>query len=352
MNTKTLKFFLCGILIGSTLFAGTVRSHGTAGAAQLLIPVGAESIAVSGANVATVSGVEAFWQNPAGIATYQGGMQALASTMSYIADINVSNFGILTKVGNIGTFGFNVKMLDFGEIPITTAVATEGTGNSFSPSFITLGATYAKSFSDRVQFGVNFKLVSEKIMNTSASGIAVDLGVQYKFPDMPLHIGVVLKNLGSQMEYTGTDLEQTVDLSGVESGSIQERLRVKSEAFAMPSVFDLSINYEVIPGLMLLGGFKNNAFSSNTGSFAGKYTYNDFVWVAAGTQLDLVNSSDQPDDLDDDEWKEQTNNVWGYTFGAGVSVPVGDFKVGVGYSYRSVTDYFENNSLFQLTVDF
>ena len=70
MNTKTLKFFLCGILIGSTLFAGTVRSHGTAGAAQLLIPVGAENIAVSDANVATVSGVEALWQNPAGIAQY------------------------------------------------------------------------------------------------------------------------------------------------------------------------------------------------------------------------------------------------------------------------------------------
>ena len=352
MNTKTLKFFLCGILIGSTLFAGTVRSHGTAGAAQLLIPVGAENIAVSDANVATVSGVEALWQNPAGIAKYTGGIQALASTMSYIADINVSNFGLLANVGSLGSFGLSIKMLDFGEIPITTAVATEGTGNYFSPSFVTVGATYAKSFSDRVQFGVSFKMVSEKIMNTSATGMAVDLGVQYKFPDMPLHIGVVLKNLGSQMEYNGTDLEHTVDLAGVESGTIQERLRVKSEAFAMPSVFDLSFNYEVIPGLMILSGFKNNAYSSNTGSFGGKYTFQDFVWVAAGTQLDLVNSSDQPDDVEDDEWKEQTNNIWGYSFGAGVSVPLGGLKVGVGYSYRSVTDYFTNNSLFQLTVDF
>ncbi|MFC1527165.1 PorV/PorQ family protein [Candidatus Neomarinimicrobiota bacterium] len=352
MNTKTLKIFLCGILIGSTLFAGTVRSHGTAGAAQLLIPVGAENIAVSEANVATVTGVEAFWQNPAGIAGLGGGMQVIASTMSYIADINVSSFGLLMNVGTIGTFGVHLKSLDFGDIPITTAVATEGTGNSYSPSFVTLGATYAKSFSDRVKFGVNFKLVNEKIINTSASGLAVDLGVQYKFPDLPLHIGVVLKNLGSRMEYQGTNLEQTVDLSGVESGSVQERLRVKSESFAIPSVFDISVNYEVIPGLMLLGGFKNNSFSSNTGSFAGKYAYKDFVWVAAGTQFDLINSSDQPDELDDDDWDKQTKNVWGYTFGAGVAVPIGALKVGIGYSFRSVTDYFTNNSLFQLTVDF
>ena len=105
------------------------------------------------------------------------------------------------NVGNIGTFGLHVKSLDFGDIPITTSAATEGTGNDYSPSFLTIGATYAKSFSDRVQFGANFKLVTETIMNTSASGMAVDLGVQYKFPDMPLHIGVVLKNLGSRMEY-------------------------------------------------------------------------------------------------------------------------------------------------------
>ena len=352
MNTKTFKFFLCGILIGSTLFAGTVRSHGTAGATQLLIPVGAENIAVSEANAATVAGVEALWSNPAGIAKYAGGMQGIASTMSYIADINISNFGLLMNVGNIGTFGLNMKSLDFGEIPITTADLTEGTGNTYSPTYLTLGATYAKSFSDRVQFGVNFKLVSEKIMNTSATGMAVDLGVQYQFPDMPLHIGVVLKNLGSRMKFDGTDLEMNVDLEGAQSGSIQERLRVVNETFAIPAAFDLSLNYEVMPGLMLLGGFRNNSFSSNTGSFAGKYTFNDLFWVAAGYQLDLVNDSDKPDDLSDSEWKEQTENIWGLTFGAGVSVPIGDFKLGIGYSYRAVTDYFEDNNLFQLTVDF
>jgi len=176
--------------------------------------------------------------------------------------------------------------------------------------------------------------------------------VQYKFPDMPLHIGVVLKNLGSRMQFNGTDLENTVDLNGVESGSIQERLRIVNESFAIPAVFDLSLNYEVMPGLMLLGGFRNNSFSSNTGSFAGKYTFKDLFWVAAGYQLDLVNSSDQPDDVSDSDWKAQTENIWGLTFGAGVSVPIGDFKVGIGYSYRAVTDYFQDNNLFQLTVDF
>jgi len=352
MNRNTLKIFLSGILIGSTLFAGTVRSHGTAGAAQLLIPVGAENIAVSLANVATVAGVEALWQNPAGAAKHKGGFQVLASSMDYLADINVANFGIIYNANKLGTFGAHFKNIDFGDIPITTAVATEGTGANYSPAYITLGATYSKTFSDRVQFGVNLKLISEKIMNTSAKGLAVDFGVQYRFTEFPLHIGVVLKNLGNRMEFQGTNLEQTVELADVESGAVQERIRLKSESFAIPSVFDLSLNYEVIPDLMLLGAFKNNSYSSNTGSFGAKYSFMGMGWIAGGYQLDLVNNSDQPSDVSDDDWKEQTQNVWGFTFGAGVAVPVGGLKVGIGYSYRQVTDYFNDNNLFQLTVDF
>ena len=101
-----------------------------------------------------------------------------------------------------------------------------------------------------------------------------------------------------------------------------------------------------------MGTFTQNSFSANTGSFAAKYSFKDFVWVAAGTQLGITGNSEQPADVDDDEWDEYSNTVWGYTFGAGVAIPLGEFKVGVGYSYRSVSDYFTNNSLFQLTVDF
>ena len=351
MKNNIIKLFLGGILIASTLFAGTIRSSGTAGAAQLLIPVGAENIAVSNANGASVSGVEALFQNPAGVAKYSG-TQALAGTMTYIADIKVTNFGLLSTFGTFGTVGLSVKSLDFGDIPVTTSNETEGTGATFSPRFMTIAATYARSFSDRVQFGVSFKLVSEAIVNTKATGMAVDLGVQYKFTELPLYIGVALKNLGSRMEYQGTDLEQQLTPDEAESGTLQERFRVKSEEFDLPSQLDISVNYEVIPGLSLMSTFTNNAFSSNTGSFAAKYTYNDFVWVAAGTSIDLVSDADQPEDVDGGEWDDWTQSLWGYTFGAGVTLPVGGFHVGIGYSFRSVSDYFSDNSLFQMTVNF
>ena len=58
---NTFKIFLGCAVLASALTAGTVRSQGTAGAAQLLIPVGTETVALSGTNVGTVSGIDALF---------------------------------------------------------------------------------------------------------------------------------------------------------------------------------------------------------------------------------------------------------------------------------------------------
>ena len=44
---NTFKIFLGCAVLASALTAGTVRSQGTAGASQLLIPVGTETVALS-----------------------------------------------------------------------------------------------------------------------------------------------------------------------------------------------------------------------------------------------------------------------------------------------------------------
>ena len=86
---NTFKIFLGCAVLASSLTAGTVRSQGTAGAAQLLIPVGAETIALSGANAAGVGGVDALWSNVAGLARHSSGFQGTVSTMSYLSLIHI-----------------------------------------------------------------------------------------------------------------------------------------------------------------------------------------------------------------------------------------------------------------------
>jgi len=351
MNTKKIKFALVAILILSVSFAGTIRSQGTAGATQLLIPTGAQSIALSTANGATVSGVESIFINPAGAANMGSGFQGSASNMSYLADIAVTNIGFLSNIGSLGTVGLNIKSLDFGDIAVTDADNTEGTGEFFSPAFMTLTANFSKRMTDRVNFGVNFKIISEKIMNTGASGFGVDFGVQYGFENLPLSIGVALKNLGGKMEYTGSDLEQQLTPEGSESGTIKERFRIKAQEFDLPATLDLSANYSIGSTIDLMANYRNNSFAVNALNVAARYKFGDLAWVGAGTSMDMV-ADDQPDDVSDDAWDEWTSTVWGSTFGAGVSVPLGTMTLNIDYSIRTVSNYFDNNNVLQLSVEF
>jgi len=84
--------------------AGSDGRRGTSGASELAIPVGPRSSALGGAVASDVSGIEAIYWNPAGLALSQG-TEVLFSQTSYYADMKVSYAGASTKAGNFGTLG-------------------------------------------------------------------------------------------------------------------------------------------------------------------------------------------------------------------------------------------------------
>ncbi|HIL86611.1 MAG TPA: PorV/PorQ family protein [Candidatus Marinimicrobia bacterium] len=347
---NTFKIFLGFAVLVSALTAGTVRSQGTAGASQLLIPVGTETVALSGTNVSTVSGVDALFTNVAGLARHTGGLQGTVSTTSYIADIDVTYAGMVMSMGETGTFGMTLKALDFGDIPKTTAFAPEGDGQTFSPSFFTATAGFARAFSDRVNVGVAAKLISETIEETSATGFAFDVGVQYKFPDQPLTIGVAMKNVGSRMHYDGINLDQNLTPEGSESGSSSETFRIVADNFALPTSLDLSVTYSLLDKLDLSTTFTNHSYQSNTLAIGAKYSLGS-AWVGAATTM-TVGDDSQPSDVTDADWEEWSGTNWGASMGAGVTVPIGDYTMHVSYAMRTANEYFDDHSTMQVTFDF
>ena len=346
---KTAIASLVLTLSVSGLFAGAIKSQGSAGAAQLLIPTGSKNLALGSANVSLASGVNAMHVNPAGTSGLTSVGQVLVSDMTHIADIGVSYAGLVSKLGSMGTVGLAVKSLDFGDIPVTTATETEGNGATYSPSFLTMTANYSRAYADNVRFGVNLKFVSETIMSTSATGVAGDLGVQYDFQALPVSVGVALKNLGGRMTYSGSDMEQTLVPAGSESGSLVERFRVQAQSFELPAQLDIGLNYKPISGLEVLAAFTNNSASTNVTSFAAKYSMKSF-WVGGGMSMNSV-IGDQGD-FTDSQWADMTDSPYGASFGAGVSVPLGELNLDLSYSMRTVSNYFSNNSLIELAVNF
>ena len=346
---NTFKIFLGFAVLFSALTAGTVRSQGTAGAAQLLIPVGTETVALSGTNVGTVSGVDALFTNVAGLARHNSGLQGTFSTTSYIADIDVMYAGMVVAMGETGTLGLTIKSLDFGDIPKTTSFAPEGDGQTFSPSFYTATAGFARAFSDRVNVGASVKMINETIEETTATGVGLDLGVQYRFPNQPLTFGVAMKNVGTRMNYNGINLDQDLVPDESESGSSAESFRIIADNFALPTSLDLSATYQ-LNTLDLNMVFTNHSYQSNTMALGAKYSLGS-AWVGAASTV-TVGDDDKPTGVSDADWEEWSGTNWGLSFGAGVTVPVGDYVMHVSYALRSANEYFEDQSTMQVTFDF
>ena len=130
--------------------AGSKKRRGTAGAQELLIPTGSRGTAMAGAYVAGISGLEAVEWNMAGLAGMNKSGQALSSYSSWIADIGVNSAAIAYKFGGNNVFGVSLKSLDFGDIPVTTAILPDGTGEMYSPSYLTFGFLYSRSQLGRI----------------------------------------------------------------------------------------------------------------------------------------------------------------------------------------------------------
>jgi len=334
------KIILILILIATSIYAGDVARKGTTGAEQLLIPVGARGIATGGAFLANLTGLESIYYNPAGLDVYPQ-TEAMFSYVNYLADINVSYFAIGTSLGDIGSIGLDLKTFDFGDIPVTSETFPDGTGETYSPSFLTIGFTYSKVLTDRISIGTNLKIISENIQNTNATGFALDAGVQYRFSEA-LMIGATVKNIGSDMNYTGQDLSSRTVIPGSIPGSSSGSYEVITEGFQIPSFFQLSMTYALNineqNNLMFAGAYTANNSFEDIANLGMEYGFMNNFFVRGGYNFLVQNTSEY---------------IYGLTFGAGL-----DYKLGgeVGfvfdYAFRDVKDFPTANHVFTIKLSF
>jgi hypothetical protein len=316
-------------------YAGSERRVGTSGATELTIPVGSRGSALSGSVNAVASGVEAIYWNPAGLAKSKG-VEAMFSSLAYIADIRLNYFAVTSNFGDVGTVGLSLRTLDFGDIQETTELLPEGTGGTFSPNYITIGLSYSRSFTDRIFGGFSAKIINEKILQTSASGIAFDFGVQY-VSSMGIKLGVTLKNLGPNMTFDGPDLESFANISGQEAGARQRALRLPGASFELPSTLEIGVGYDYRADddnlVTVTGTFQNTNFGNDEFRAGVEYSYRDMFFVRAGGMRTQNNE----------------DNIYGPTFGAGVSMPIEGATIMFDYAYRQA-EFFDANQWFTLKV--
>lgn len=317
---------------------------GAIAAPELLIPVGARDLALGGSSISTTRGVEAMYWNTAGLGRMEGGAEAMFSSMSYIADINVVYGAVGGKFGSFGNIGFTIKSLSFGDLPLTTEDDPENmSGRFYSPTFVTVSAAFARPLTDAITIGFGVKLISEKIDRVASSGFAFDFGVQYDgvVGVKGLNLGLAVKNVGPQMQFEGTGLYRQAVAPG--GNRPQEFYLLQAAQFELPALVEIGLSYDYKLtdnfNALVSGSFTNNNLyfdSYNAGLELG-YSFEDLRLYGRGGYSAVPQNTD--------------NEIYGATMGFGIGYNLGGANLILDYGYRSAK-YFEANQAVSIKFEF
>jgi hypothetical protein len=201
-------FSITAIAAGCLAFTGARAAYAQSstgeGALEFLIPTGARSSGMGQAAVASATGSEALWFNPALVARSprEAGLHV---TKTLTIDTDASG-AILIPVQRVGTFAFGIRYFNEATAPQTDSTG-EQTGTLTATSAI-LAATFASPITSRLSLGLTYKLLRVSLNCTgtcnqsgTSQTFALDLGAQYlAAKDSSMSFGFALTNAGPKLQ--------------------------------------------------------------------------------------------------------------------------------------------------------
>jgi hypothetical protein len=242
--------------------------------------------------------------------------------------VDLNYFAVGHSMGNLGSIGLTAKILSIGDIVRTTEDAPDGTGDVFSPTFSTLGLTYARRMTDRVNFGGTVYYIAERILQETAAGVAFDFGFQFETGLHGLGLGLAMKNVGPTFEFSGSDLELNVHRPGDDPNARPRTVTATTAPFELPTYLQFGTSLplvgEGIQRANLYTAYQNNSFQRDEYRAGLEWMYRDQF----GARVGWAGTGNEDD-------------VFGVTYGIGVKVPLGSNSLFVDYAGQTVSDFFD-----------
>jgi hypothetical protein len=206
------------LLSASAAFALALGAAFPAAGAQsdtalfLLLPVGARTLGQGQATVASETGSEAVWSNPAGLARQTTREAAIHHSTTLAVTGDALTF--VAPARALGVLAISINLYNFGDQQITEDPNQPPVG-LLLPRNVVYALTWARPLGAHLSAGVNYKLVQARIDCTgqcgdigtgSGTASAFDLGAQYRFSDeVPLTLGASIRSIGGDLSATADE---------------------------------------------------------------------------------------------------------------------------------------------------
>jgi hypothetical protein len=231
--------------------------------------------------------------------------------------------------------------MGFGDIQKTTVDNPEGGIGIFTPRLLNFNISYAKEFSNSIYGGVNIKAINQSIANVSASGFAIDAGIQYVTGKRKeIKFGIALKNVGTPMTFKGDGLSLRAQVPIGTSLTVEQR----SAKFELPSSLNIGGAYDIYfdkekddHRITATANYLSNSFTRDIYQVGAEYAFKKMFMVRLGNNFEQKLYSTT----------ERTNALTGFCAGATVEVPLSakGSTFGIDYSYRTTNPFGGSHSL-------
>ncbi len=264
MKNKIFKFLLLILCLTTTTFLYAGKGTSITAANFLTIGMGSRSQAMGGAYTSVSDDIYASYWNQAGL----NNIKNKAFTFShsdYLLDMNIEYFAYAIpykiKKKN-GALSMNLIVMDYGDGSTTTVDDPYGLrSGTYSARDIAFQINYGFSLSSKFALGAGSKIISSKLDDKTARGLAFDIGFLYQLP-FNSSLGFTLQNIGPKIKYSSTKemLPLTARL-GLSHSCINNALLISCDIikeYKMDLSFTTGVEYKINKIFSLRSGYDSS----------------------------------------------------------------------------------------------
>jgi hypothetical protein len=233
-----------------------------------------------------------------------------------------------------------VTVLRTPDMEVTTVEEQNGTGETFDAGSYAFSLSFGRALTDRFTIGGTAKLITERIWNSQATGLALDIGTIFVTPFRGVRLGASISNFGTKMQIGGDDLLVIADIDPNNQGNNESnRAEFRTDAFDLPLTMRIGLSGEVFQNENSRLTLAVDALSPN----------NSDQYLNVGAEIGLlgdllmVRGGYSELFLDD--------SVRSFTFGGGLRYDFAALNFALDYAYEN-QEFFNSVNRFTLAVQF